>query len=77
LKRPLKFLIRLLSSFLPKTAIEVAVCSKYSLAVIVIASLQIRCLFTLSWYHQYRPQQLPTFLSTFASRFEPRYWPDR
>jgi hypothetical protein len=38
LNRPLKFLIRLLSSFLFKTAIEVAVCSKYSLAVIVLAS---------------------------------------
>jgi len=32
----LKLLIRLTSSFLPKAAIEVAVCSKYSLEVIVL-----------------------------------------
>ena len=34
LKRPLKFLMRLLSSSLLRAAIEVAVCSKYSFVVI-------------------------------------------
>lgn len=35
LKRPLKFLIRLLSSSLPNAVIEVDVCSKYSTEAIV------------------------------------------
>jgi hypothetical protein len=37
LKRPLKFLIRFLSSVLPREAIEVVACSKYSLEIIARA----------------------------------------
>jgi len=37
LKRPLKFLIRFLSSVLPREAIEVVACSKYSFEIIARA----------------------------------------
>lgn len=48
LKRPLKFLIRLFSSFLPRTAIDVASLSKYSFAVIAVAFEKH---FRISWIH--------------------------
>lgn len=46
--------MRLVSSFLPKAAIEVAVCSKYRLEVTVIASTLESCYQKLDFQYQYR-----------------------
>jgi hypothetical protein len=48
LNLPLKFLIRLLSSFLPKEAMEVAVCSKYPLEAMFCTPEKQSCILSLT-----------------------------
>ena len=67
LKRPLKFRIRLLSSFFPSEAIDVAVCSKYSLEAMVIFLNTYGTDYYLQTHFQYRQKQIGAFGLNFQN----------